>query len=266
MLNPTNKSYPKLKLSYEIVIVTRGRPQEMQTTANALIAASIPFSYARTKGDKVELDGAEKTYWFDAEHIGIKRQKVLKSMRIKDQFLMLDDDLQFQKVQYDYDKDKLSTKEIKLIPQLRSMFISIEDKLNRFGLVGIAPRFMIQTKPYPLDNRPQPFCPTFGINRKFLKGDEKFDRVCVGEDIDFVIQCVLNRIPHIMLTDYSHRDIKQGNRSGGCNIWRTRKLEQEMLQKVQSFHPEFVTAYTDKKGVPRVRVRWQKLAKSVAIS
>ena len=235
-----------------ILIVTRGRDISMQKTAHALEAANIPFYMIRTEGDEISLPYPQDVV--KAANIGEKRQAVLNHY---EQFIMLDDDLSFFRV------DEQGKCHEPTPQELCSLFAHLCELVEVHALVGLETRFMIHQKERPFNTRWGPIVHLFGVNRALLRGTERFDRVIGHEDIDFVLQVRQNDLPVAVVSDYCHTDAGNFTRKGGCSLWRTIEYSTEQCKVLQSLWPDIITWKPNKQGIPRVTCKWSKLRAQV---
>jgi hypothetical protein len=235
-----------------VVIPTRGRPAAMQVTAEQLLAADVPFHFARTADDTTPLRNpcGLPDLVVPARNIAEKRQRLLERY---DRFVMVDDDVRFFTV------DAVGRASRCTSADLRALFALIRGLLDTNALVGVEQRFMIQLKERPLNSRLGPLVHVFGINRSLLRGGERFDRVVGHEDIDFVLQVMTAGLPVAIVSEYCHSDCGNFTRPGGCSIWRTRESCLEQINVLQRLWPELITHRPDRQGIPRVRCRWQRV-------
>jgi len=203
-------------------------------------------------GDEVSLFCARRktsAIWVDASNIAVKRQKVLQLYK---RFIMLDDDLSFQRV--------VEGKAVKAAPdELEALFALMDQCLNTHALVGLENRFMIQNKEQPFNSKWGKMIHAVGVNKKFLKGNERYSRVPGHEDIDFFLQVAMNKCPVIMISKYTHSDAGNFYRPGGCSTWRNKENDHEQARKLQSLWPSIITLYPGKDGITRVKGNWKKV-------
>ena len=235
----------------KVLIVTRGRPWPMQVTAQALSLAGIQYTFVRTVGDEIVIESPYQmgTIWLDAAHIAIKRQKVLGLTR---RFIMLDDDLSFQKV--------IEGKAVKATSEdLRTLFALWDKCLNHNALVGLENRFMIQNKEQPFNTKWGKMIHAVGINKRYLVGDERYDRVPGHEDIDFFLQVATNGCPVTMISAYTHSDAGNFYRAGGCSTWRNKENDHERALQLAALWPGIIDLYPGKDGITRVKGNWKRV-------
>jgi hypothetical protein len=236
----------------KVIIVTRGRDDSMQVTADFLREAGVPFTFARTEGDETPLTG--DCEWHVASHVGEKRQSVLDR---HDRFIMLDDDLTFMKVDDEGRPVRCSAKELRHLMQW--MWKLTADT----PLVGLEQRFMIHQKSRPFNDKWGPLLHVFGINKSLLAGDERFDRVKGHEDWDFVLQVRSNGLKTLSISSYCHSDRGNFYRKGGCSLWRTKELCMAEAEVLRALWPDYITIGTRGEGIASVRCAWKKLRQEV---
>lgn len=238
----------------KVFVLTRGRPTEMQTTASALASAGIEFTFARTVGDETEVSIPGGTdQWFDCKTAAHKRQAIYDANQV---FIMLDDDLRFYTVK--------NGRPIVARPEdIVDLFEYAGLLMQSHGLVGLADRLWIVSKPQPYAKNPTKVYHFFGINRMLLKGSERFDRFPGHSDIDFSLQVLTSGASVVAITRFCYTDLGQGTRSGGANIWRTRQENDHQRILLSKKWPGIIEIYNRSDGVAQFRVNHRALKRAM---
>jgi hypothetical protein len=238
----------------KIFVLTRGRPTKMQTTASALSSAGIEFTFARTVGDATEVSvRGGKEQWFECSTAAHKRQAIYDE---NSAFIMLDDDLRFYAVK--------EGKPVAAEPSdISDLFSYAETLMKSHGLVGLADRLWIVSKPQPYVTAPTKVYHFFGINKMLLSGRERFDRFPGHSDIDFSLQVLTSGASVVSITRFCYTDLGQGTRPGGANIWRKQEENDRLRVLLSRQWPGIIEIYRRSDGVSQFRVNHHALRKAI---
>lgn len=239
----------------KIYIPTRGRP-DRQPALEALIAAGAEVTLILSSGDKT-IDEYHDNYVGKCERIEVpahniaeKRQAILE-ISGRQRFAMLDDDLRFYARSKDGKRFTIATPD-----QLRDMLAKVEQALHFNAHVGLADKFMAQTKPrtavfYGRYNQFLAYNP-----KLFPKPAPKF-RLITNQEHDFHLQLATQGRPPCILTEYSKNATFYSK--GGCSHYRTPALERKMFREMKKLWPELVTLKKiERRPGLRMQVAWKK--------
>lgn len=237
----------------DIYILTRGRP-ERQITADQLRGAAIDFTYVVSKNDPTHKLLAGKKLVFDVKGISDKRQAVLD--HAKGKMVMLDDDVYFKF----RESAEISGTRKATGAELRKLIKVTEKALDKYDLVGLARRFMIHAKPFPMVTGGMQQAHYFGFDAaKVRKMGVRFDRVNLCQDADFVLQMLTRGAKQMMRTDFIHDDATPFG-AGGCATWRTLEKEIEEYEKMKTLWPG-IFDYKISNGHTSATIRYKKAIK-----
>lgn len=244
-------------MTMKIFLPTRGRTRS--STADALRAAGVPFTFVLTEGDAQYPGGPSggpdlaagplEAVTVKAPHIGAKRQAILE-MAGDSKFAMMDDDLIFYRRLND-------ERFVRALPaDVKFMVGMLETALNYAPAAGIIPKFMSQQTPRGLRRHgrmDQVLC----YNPALFKDPKPVFRAPVAEEHDFNLQILKTGLVPIVFTEFAKGDKPYS--SGGCSAWRTPEVELAGLEQVAVAHG--LGLYPTKNAISgyRLRVPWAKL-------
>lgn len=235
-----------------IFIPTRARA-DRQITADAFMQHGFDTMLVVSEADSTNYNSNYNFVRIKEEGITPTRNAIL-NLSARDKFIMMDDDLTFFKRSKTHNTCKrLNTKR-----EYEQLLKRIDQQLDKYPIVGVAERFLINYTPYPIkfDCRQ---IHVFGINKKLLPPDIRF-RGRVFEDVDLVMQCLMQGKSNAVITDFAQSQKKQDD-VGGCNTWRTPALEAEENKVFLDRWKGFVSPSRDGQKKKFV-IHWKRLAQA----
>lgn len=235
----------------KVYVLTKDRVN-CQVTADQLNSAGVEFTFACSAGDEPFPKGNVEV--FGDGTIEKKRQEIIDCNSGKT--VMIDDDIRFLiRGAGGGAKTRVCAPK-----ELKRLFDETQLHLDKFDLVGLAERFMINNRQFPSvsGHRQIHF---FAFNSGWIrKRNIRIDRIPVAEDLDFIMQIFsAGGIQHLR-TDYCHQDKKQFG-PGGCSSERTNTTHNSSMERLRELWPDYVSLRR-RKGIWRPYINWNKLARS----
>ncbi len=240
----------------QILVPSRARARpDQQIIAKRLTEAGIPFKLVRTAGDETDY-----SQWKYDEVVlelpapgGIceKRNAMLDAFPGKT--FVIDDDIVFRR------PIEGTTYEVR-DDELRHLMECVDFYLNDYAHVGVAQRFMIQTrkKPYDLNKR---MMGCRGFNTELFPTPAPRYRMRTCSDVDFNMQLLAAGKTGLVITEYCHTETKYKS-PGGCSVWRTEELILEGHRELRRLWPGYVELRREfEPGEVRATIHMAKLAK-----
>lgn len=210
-----------------IYIPTIGR-RDNQKTAEMLAEAGIDFILVIPESEK-KIKGYT-CLPCPAKGIRATRQWILE--QAKGKFIMMDDDLDFFIRSSDGKKFNRSTPK-----QVKMMCWSLEAMLKDYAHGGVLERFMAQTQPRKWKNNGK-YLHVLCYNKNLFPNPHPKYELEVTEDMEMNLKLLTSGRPSCILTEYAADNVCYS--TGGCNVWRTHKLEYQEHKKLEKMFPDLV--------------------------
>lgn len=229
----TLKKLPSVILNNVIIACHPGEEQELTRQWGKQIKAVVPMA---------------------ANNLSIKRQMCME-LSPTDYITFVDDSLDFH-VRSDSEIGPPTKYPLKTMTPLHftpstlehhyyTMFnwILTQLKTDRYGMVGISRRCFNATKLDVEVTYNERICSFWGINRKLyntLEGHPKFSDIALKQDLYIMLHFLINGIPTVVNYTYAYGRVGNSNSKGGCSLYRTKELYEQVARQFKDMFPQFV--------------------------
>lgn len=243
-----------------ILIPTYRRPTR-QPTADALIAANIPFEFVLSACDPTIEE--YKTRWNKAafltanvKTISEKREWIL-ARSIGPKIVMLDDDLTFYARRREGNFTKSTPNDV------RRMFKWLNTALDKFAHAGVIDKFMSQAAPRG-SVQSRRYNSVLAYNKMLFPYPRPKFRIPVSEEHDVHLQLASKGLPPAVSCEFSKNTSYYNE--GGCTDERTKRSELAGHKAFAALWPDLVTVVKSKSSLSghAIKVRWVKSVRSRA--
>lgn len=261
-------------LAMEVFIPSRSRWQRSKTLEALRTAKRRHEGWDRNKVYLVVPEAQQRKYRrLAAQHriavLGCPEDGIAATRRwigeqATDRFLMLDDDLIFNR--------RRDMKDPKLYPfndtDMGHMLLYVSRMLDYFAHVSIGPRqfnnHITTEDKFPFFEVGRPLRALAYRKKEFLRCEH--GRVRIMEDFDITLQLIAQGYRNCIITQYTN-DQGGTQAPGGCSDYRDEELHAREVKRMHKLHPQYTTIVEKKNKTGglrerlELRINWQKAYK-----